>query len=272
LLTIHVVASESGTTGRAVPVEEVPFVIGREGDCDLILEDPRVSRRHAQVEVLDDGRVVLRDLGSANGTFVDGTRIEGGTWFTVPGNFRVGRTVLRIETDHDQATMAIPADSLPRQSPAPAVPPPAPAEHPGGPVPAVVAPAAIDGDRPPGVKSAAWLLVAAGAIYVLGGVLLLIGVSAASEEVPFIPFGILAILNLVLGLAQLVLARLLSRRSQRVWLTVMGVAVVSAGLAAWDLLTALSLGLPPWFIIARLGLAVGIIARLRPLQDWFRAA
>jgi hypothetical protein len=78
-------------------IETVPFVIGREADCDLVLEDPRVSRHHVQLEVLDDGRVVLRDLGSANGTFVDERRIEGGVWFDVPGSFRVGRTVLHVE-------------------------------------------------------------------------------------------------------------------------------------------------------------------------------
>ena len=93
-----VVTPEDGAE-RSVPIEEVPFVIGREHDCDLVLDDARVSRHHAQIEVLDDGRVILRDLGSSNGTFVGEERIDGGVWFDVPGAFRAGRTTLRVELD-----------------------------------------------------------------------------------------------------------------------------------------------------------------------------
>ena len=57
-----------------------PFVIGRDSDCDLVVDDPQASPRHAQIEVQPDGRVVLRDLGSEAGTFVGDSRIEGGAW------------------------------------------------------------------------------------------------------------------------------------------------------------------------------------------------
>ncbi len=50
-------------------------VIGREpGEGGVVLEHPRVSRRHAEVRV-GDGKIFLRDLGSANGTFLNGERI-----------------------------------------------------------------------------------------------------------------------------------------------------------------------------------------------------
>jgi two-component system, cell cycle response regulator len=49
------------------------LVIGRRDDCDLQIRDEGVSRRHASVEVRGAGAVV-RDLGSANGTWVDGKR------------------------------------------------------------------------------------------------------------------------------------------------------------------------------------------------------
>ena len=52
-------------------------IIGRDrANVTLVLDHPRVSRRHAQV-VVRGGRVSLRDLGSSNGTFVNGVRIEG---------------------------------------------------------------------------------------------------------------------------------------------------------------------------------------------------
>ncbi len=52
-------------------------VIGRDRvNVSLVLDHPRVSRRHAEVSVRS-GRVSLRDLGSSNGTFVNGVRIDG---------------------------------------------------------------------------------------------------------------------------------------------------------------------------------------------------
>ena len=50
-------------------------VIGRHPDSALVVEDDRVSRRHVQVRHLD-GEWILEDLGSANGTFVDGMRVS----------------------------------------------------------------------------------------------------------------------------------------------------------------------------------------------------
>jgi pSer/pThr/pTyr-binding forkhead associated (FHA) protein len=51
------------------------FTIGRSPDSDLQMADIRVSRNHAVVE-FDGANWVIRDLGSANGTYVDGARIE----------------------------------------------------------------------------------------------------------------------------------------------------------------------------------------------------
>ena len=50
--------------------------IGRDREAHVHVDDPKVSRRHAALR-LHDGRATLRDLGSNNGTFVDGVRIEG---------------------------------------------------------------------------------------------------------------------------------------------------------------------------------------------------
>jgi len=49
--------------------------IGRSAECDVTLSDPSVSRAHAIVEIAGD-RPMVRDLGSTNGTFVNGKRIE----------------------------------------------------------------------------------------------------------------------------------------------------------------------------------------------------
>src|SRR5437773_7999152 len=53
-------------------------VVGRAPTSDIPVIDPTISRRHAEVQAGDDG-VQVRDLGSSNGTFVNGTRVETGT-------------------------------------------------------------------------------------------------------------------------------------------------------------------------------------------------
>jgi hypothetical protein len=54
-----------------------PFVIGRSRECDLVLDDPNVSRRHAELRRDDDGWAV-HDLGSTNGIKLNGNRSRGG--------------------------------------------------------------------------------------------------------------------------------------------------------------------------------------------------
>jgi S1-C subfamily serine protease len=62
--------------GRTVEVRGTTFVVGRDAGCDLTLADEQVSRRHAEFQLRGDGRALLRDLESRNGTFVDGNRVE----------------------------------------------------------------------------------------------------------------------------------------------------------------------------------------------------
>src|SRR6185436_16195384 len=52
------------------------FLIGRSAECQLALDDPLVSRKHAAIRVRKDG-VTVEDLGSRNGVLLNGTKIEG---------------------------------------------------------------------------------------------------------------------------------------------------------------------------------------------------
>ncbi|WP_418725057.1 FHA domain-containing protein, partial [Dysosmobacter sp.] len=51
------------------------LTVGRDGACDIVFDDPSVSRRHARVFLAED-TVYLEDLGSQNGTRVNGTAIS----------------------------------------------------------------------------------------------------------------------------------------------------------------------------------------------------
>ena len=63
--------------GRRIPLSRPVTVVGRAGDVDVPLDDAGVSRRHAEIHVGDAGARVV-DLGSTNGTFVDGERVTSG--------------------------------------------------------------------------------------------------------------------------------------------------------------------------------------------------
>jgi S1-C subfamily serine protease len=62
--------------GRVICVSGDRIVLGRDDSCDFVVDDTQVSRHHLSLEPLADGRVELLDLGSSNGTFVNGSRIE----------------------------------------------------------------------------------------------------------------------------------------------------------------------------------------------------
>jgi hypothetical protein len=59
-----------------IAVQPGTFLIGRGADCQLALDDPLVSRRHAAIRVAADESAVLEDLGSRNGVFLNGVRVE----------------------------------------------------------------------------------------------------------------------------------------------------------------------------------------------------
>ncbi|MDQ3297134.1 MAG: GGDEF domain-containing protein [Myxococcota bacterium] len=62
--------------GQFFSIDSRTSLLGRDLDADIRLDDTAISRKHARIVVHGDGRYILEDLGSANGTFVGGTRIK----------------------------------------------------------------------------------------------------------------------------------------------------------------------------------------------------
>ena len=85
--------------GRRRPVNPPGVVLGRGTDADIQINDPGVSRRHAEIRLMPEGpggiRVVLVDLGSTNGTLVNGRRTTEAE-LTDGSTVRIGNTTMTL--------------------------------------------------------------------------------------------------------------------------------------------------------------------------------
>lgn len=66
---------EGPSAGKRVFLEKPRLIIGRDDRCDLVIADRQVSRHHARISLEGDG-YILTDLGSKNGTFLNGQELE----------------------------------------------------------------------------------------------------------------------------------------------------------------------------------------------------
>jgi hypothetical protein len=86
-----------------VPLAEGENVIGRGLDAAMRVDLSRVSRQHARI-VVSGERAVLEDLGSKNGTFLRGRRIEGPAELSDGDEVGVGTALLLFRSGHDDST------------------------------------------------------------------------------------------------------------------------------------------------------------------------
>jgi hypothetical protein len=76
--------------GRQYLLTAVKTVIGRGSTCDIVIDDPGISRKHLEIDVTKDA-VIARDLGSTNGTFIEDHQVPAAT--LLDGNtITIGRT------------------------------------------------------------------------------------------------------------------------------------------------------------------------------------
>jgi pSer/pThr/pTyr-binding forkhead associated (FHA) protein len=89
--------SQGNQAGLSADLASGVIMIGRGADCQLILEDDYVSTRHARVVSTPDG-IYIEDLGSTNGSYVNGQRITAPTTITMADTVRIGKTILKLES------------------------------------------------------------------------------------------------------------------------------------------------------------------------------
>jgi Protein of unknown function (DUF3662)/FHA domain len=84
--------------GRRLVVRPEGATLGRSRQCDIVLSDPNVSRQHAEVRPRG-GSWVLNDLGSTNGSRINGRAVEGPEVMRSGDEIEVGSTTLRFELE-----------------------------------------------------------------------------------------------------------------------------------------------------------------------------
>lgn len=88
---------EGPDAGKRFPLSSGSILIGRQEDCELALDDLKVSRRHATL-CCRDGQFHLDDLGSTNGTYVNGRRV-GRTKISPGDRITIGNSVLELRVN-----------------------------------------------------------------------------------------------------------------------------------------------------------------------------
>lgn len=90
---LAIVRSET-LAGQRYPLER-PKVIGRSDDADIIIDDSYASEFHVRVGV-QEGEVMLNDLGSTNGTYLNGRRVTVPTVISKGDSIQIGKTIFEV--------------------------------------------------------------------------------------------------------------------------------------------------------------------------------
>jgi serine/threonine-protein kinase len=95
-------SADARQVGRVVPIGKGEFVLGRGAECQLVLQDYHCSRRHAAI-AFDGAGFVVRDLGSVNGTLLDGRALPAATPLPLlfGAAIRIGDTTLTFAPARD---------------------------------------------------------------------------------------------------------------------------------------------------------------------------
>ncbi len=97
---------------------EEETIIGRHPECTFQINSNMVSRKHARV-VMDSGKYLVEDMGSGNGTFVNGKKIDEPTLLNHEDRIKLGPILLRFESSVSPGQRVVPLRPSPARTPAP---------------------------------------------------------------------------------------------------------------------------------------------------------
>src|SRR5437870_3225328 len=94
------------SSSEALKLVDGVTTVGRRDDCQIRIKSSQVSRRHCEL-FEKKGMLLVKDLGSANGTFVNGQKVEGQRVLEVGDELTIGPVKLRVSKVEEQG--AVPA-------------------------------------------------------------------------------------------------------------------------------------------------------------------
>jgi len=96
--------------GQKFQIENGRLVLGRGHDCDVRLTEGSISRHHAAIELVD-GVWHVEDLGSQNGVFIDGKRVEKAD-LTHKTRFQLGSVPISFDADFSETDLSVTGDAV----------------------------------------------------------------------------------------------------------------------------------------------------------------
>lgn len=87
--------------GRPIPIRNT-CVLGRAAECDVVITDQKISRHHSMIQRQGDGEYWLVDMGSSNGTYLDGRRLNQATHLRNGCRIRLGNVEYRFRLAKDE--------------------------------------------------------------------------------------------------------------------------------------------------------------------------
>lgn len=93
-LAVITITEPPSEAGRILAVEQA-MLLGRSGEADITIDDPFISDRHVRFDRVE-GRLVVEDLGSTNGTLVNGIPVVGRRALDRGDVIRIGQTIMEV--------------------------------------------------------------------------------------------------------------------------------------------------------------------------------
>jgi hypothetical protein len=84
-----------GGSIKRIPIIKDTMIIGRRSDCDIVIDEPYISGRHAKIEWRSN-HFFVTDIVSTNGTLLNGKPISSETWISADDSVQLGEVTLRI--------------------------------------------------------------------------------------------------------------------------------------------------------------------------------
>ncbi|MGA2914891.1 MAG: FHA domain-containing protein [Sedimentisphaerales bacterium] len=97
-MDVSLIMPKKDGTKKVFPVRNKATIVGRRPDCDLCIPLQVVSRRHCQLSQ-NDGLVVIRDLSSSNGTYLNGKKIDEEILAKPGDTLQIGPLTFMIQID-----------------------------------------------------------------------------------------------------------------------------------------------------------------------------